>query len=174
MTTKTLPREEECWRHFSSAPQPQSCLLGRLHSAAGLSSPSPKQLFVHLSHHPSPNTGPEAASSWGPPQAGSHESHPSWTAAFAWGKSSEGTRRVACFSSHTTDGSGGSPCLLQPLCLWLLQGNQGCDLNEAWNSASPGEVTLSESCVFILFSLKKNQSPEKDKFWPVVICFGSD
>lgn len=112
----------------------------------------PKAVFCAYHHHPSPNAGPEATSSWGPPQAWPHMSHPGWTAAFAWKKSSEGTRWVAHFSSHTKDRSGGSPCLLQLLRLWLLREDQGCDLSEAWNSASPGEITLSESCVFILVS----------------------
>lgn len=58
-------------------------------------------------------------------------------------------------SSHTRDSRGGSPCLLQHLPLGLLQGDQESDLSETWNSASPGELTLSESCVFILVSLKK-------------------
>lgn len=70
----------------------------------------------------------------------------------------------AGFSSHTKDRSGGSPSLLQPLRLGLLQGDQGCDLSEAWNSASPGEITLSESCVFILPSFKKIKAQKRISF----------
>lgn len=70
----------------------------------------------------------------------------------------------ATLSSHTKDRSGGSPCLLQPLCLELSQVDQGWDLSEAWNSASSGEITLNESCVFILVSFKKIKAQKRISF----------
>lgn len=170
------------WRHLSLSPQPGSCLLGRVQSATGFTPSSPKELLVRISCCPSPNEGPETISRWDPPQAWSPMAHPGWTWGASGGcicleekKSSKGTRQLAHFPSHTKERTGGSPWSLRHLrSLLFITRGPGAWAERTLESKPALERWLRVDFVFSFYFLKENQSPEKDKFWPVVICFGSD